>query len=331
MRILIGCDERSSPEKLYYDLKRAGIPGSTEVYVLSVADVFVPPGYKTAESERPRNKAYLTRVDREIKKANDRAVYMSQKLSPQFPLWDFRAGSAGGSPVMKILNKAQEWKADLIVVGSHGRSRVEKFFLGSVALKVLSESFCSVRIVRAGAAEDDSPTRIVIGVDGSAESDAAIHLLATRHWRQGSSAHLITAIDTVLSTVLFGDDLSVGQMTPITIPDDSFIKEEWRTQGDEETTVWVKKMHEEYKSKLQKAGLIVSSFIKDGDPKVILVKEARRWGAECIFVGAAGHGRMERFLLGSVSAAIAARAHCSVEVIRNPKAGNNFSKNHPLL
>ena len=51
---------------------------------------------------------------------------------------------------------------------------------------------------------------------------------------------------------------------------------------------WVRKMHEEYKSKLEKAGLIVSSLIKEGDPKVVLVNEARRWGADCIFLGAAG-------------------------------------------
>jgi nucleotide-binding universal stress UspA family protein len=56
--------------------------------------------------------------------------------------------------------------------------------------------------------------------------------------------------------------------------------------------------------------------VKDGEPKSLLIAEAESWGADCIFVGARGLGRVERFMLGSVSTAVAARAHCSVEVVR---------------
>jgi len=58
-----------------------------------------------------------------------------------------------------------------------------------------------------------------------------------------------------------------------------------------------------------------------GDPKRVLVEESKRWGADCIFVGSMGFSnRVERFLIGSVSSAVAARAHCSVEVVREQKA-----------
>ena len=58
-------------------------------------------------------------------------------------------------------------------------------------------------------------------------------------------------------------------------------------------------------------------MVKEGDPKRELCKAAEEWGADCIFVGSAGFSnRFERFVLGSVSAAVAARAHCSVEVVR---------------
>ena len=43
---------------------------------------------------------------------------------------------------------------------------------------------------------------------------------------------------------------------------------------------------------------------------------AERWGADCVFAGAKGLSRLERFLVGSVSTAVAARAPCSVEVVR---------------
>lgn len=58
---------------------------------------------------------------------------------------------------------------------------------------------------------------------------------------------------------------------------------------------WIKNMHEEYSRKLQYAGLIVSSFIEEGEPKKVLLDEAKKWGAECIYVGALGHSRAERF------------------------------------
>jgi len=52
-------------------------------------------------------------------------------------------------------------------------------------------------------------------------------------------------------------------------------------------------------------------------PKNELPRVAEEWGADCIFVGSTGFSnRFERFVLGSVSAAVAARAHCSVEVVR---------------
>jgi nucleotide-binding universal stress UspA family protein len=60
------------------------------------------------------------------------------------------------------------------------------------------------------------------------------------------------------------------------------------------------------------------AVLLDGDANRELVREAQRWGADCIFLGAKGHSRRERFLLGSVSAAVAARAHCSVEIVRRP-------------
>jgi nucleotide-binding universal stress UspA family protein len=51
----------------------------------------------------------------------------------------------------------------------------------------------------------------------------------------------------------------------------------------------------------------------------VLVEEAEGWGADCVFVGATGLRGAERLLMGSVSAAVAARAHCSVEIVRPVK------------
>lgn len=53
-----------------------------------------------------------------------------------------------GRPHHVILQTADEWKADMIVVGSHGKSGFSRFLLGSVSLSVVSNANCSVTVVR---------------------------------------------------------------------------------------------------------------------------------------------------------------------------------------
>jgi nucleotide-binding universal stress UspA family protein len=52
------------------------------------------------------------------------------------------------------------------------------------------------------------------------------------------------------------------------------------------------------------------------DTKLLILSEPEQLAADCIFIGYQGHSALDRFLLGSISAAVAARAHCSVEVVR---------------
>ena len=80
---------------------------------------------------------------------------------------------------------------------------------------------------------------------------------------------------------------------------------------------WIERISRRSRELLQATGIKVTCKIRFGDPKRELCKAAEEWGADCIFVGSAGFSnRIERFVLGSISAAVAARAHCSVEVVR---------------
>jgi nucleotide-binding universal stress UspA family protein len=66
------------------------------------------------------------------------------------------------------------------------------------------------------------------------------------------------------------------------------------------------------------AGIESTVEVRFGHPKDTIIFEAENWGADAVFVGphCAGNS-FERFILGSVSAAVAARAVCSVEVVRS--------------
>jgi nucleotide-binding universal stress UspA family protein len=55
---------------------------------------------------------------------------------------------APGSPRTVILDEAEKWHADLIVVGSHGYRAWERFLMGSVSQAVVSHAKCSVEVIR---------------------------------------------------------------------------------------------------------------------------------------------------------------------------------------
>jgi nucleotide-binding universal stress UspA family protein len=53
-----------------------------------------------------------------------------------------------GQPYEEILNEASERKIDLIVIASHGKTGLQKYFIGSVTEKVMKEAKCPVLLVR---------------------------------------------------------------------------------------------------------------------------------------------------------------------------------------
>jgi nucleotide-binding universal stress UspA family protein len=315
MKLLIGYDGSACAEAALDDLKFAGIPDKAEALVLSVIDVWGPPPppsiYEIVEEammadspvEPQRNYISSSEAVEEAPALSSRAV---ERLMVNFPGWEVKAEGRYGSAASEIIKKADEWKPDLIVVGSHGHSALGRFALGSVSQKVLTEARCSVRVARGRIELDDSTARILIGIDGSASADAAVHAVAARSWLNGSEARVVM-IDEPLTPTL------VGKLIPkITKLVDEVNKDEQK---------WARDVVEKAAALLREAGLTVSTLLRNGDPKRELVRLAEEWSATSIFLGSTGfHNRFERFLLGSVSAAVAARAHCSVEVVREREA-----------
>ena len=290
MKILVAYDGSECADAALDDLRRAGLPPDAQIKILSVIEHWLPApsGFEIVEGI-DKNQEYLALAQR-----------AGMRLLSMNPSWDVKAESRAGSPATAIIEKAVDWDADLIVVGSHGRSAFGRFFFGSVSQRVLNEARRSVRVSRGRIEEPDTPVRLFIGVDGSEDAEAAVDAVAARQWPAGSEARIVSA------TWAAPQITSHRMVGPIT----NWILEE---------TARVKKMVDKDIDKLTAAGLKTDAAVKDGDPKSLLIAEAESWGADCIFVGARGLGRVERFMLGSVSSAVAARANCSVEVVRNLK------------
>lgn len=313
MKILIAYDGSDCADAALDDLQRAGLPPDVEALIITVAEVFLPPpppsSYEIVEAAQeeehyPFNfEKVHARNAKVLEEARSIAERAAQRLRKNFTGWQVSVEANAGSPAWGVLQKAGEWKPELIVVGSHGRSALGRLVMGSVSQKVLTEARCSVRVARGRVEVEDSPVRIIVGVDGSPGSDAAVRAVAARHWPPSCEARVIIAEDPLVPAML-------GKLAP---PVASLVEE-----GNESEETWVQNIAARALRDLESANLKVTSTVITGDPKRVLVEEAKRWSADSIFVGSAGFSnRFERFLLGSVSAAVAARAHCSVEVVRN--------------
>jgi nucleotide-binding universal stress UspA family protein len=306
MKILIAYDGSQGADDALDGLPRAGLPPLAEALIVSVAEVFVPPTGPAEAAGPVQVPAAVRRAWAEATQAIEAARALSlqarARVQALFPDWQVRAAAFADSPAWGVIKQADTWHPDLIVVGSHGRSALGRLVLGSVSQMIVTEARCSVRVARRHDRTDAAPVRLVIGVDGSLYAKAAVDAMAARVWPPGSAVYVVAVLDARLATA----------------PPPTPLREEWSGASAVETQTWVHSMVDTLGQPLQAAGLAVSSDIKEGDPKRVLPDIAAQWDADCLVVGARGLSRVQRFLLGSVSAAVAARAHCSVEVIRPP-------------
>jgi nucleotide-binding universal stress UspA family protein len=71
---------------------------------------------------------------------------LSQGIKPESELWE----NAGGRVADVIVERARRWRADLIVMGTHGRNGVKRMLMGSNAELVVRNAATPVLLVRAG-------------------------------------------------------------------------------------------------------------------------------------------------------------------------------------
>ncbi|MGH9848845.1 MAG: universal stress protein [Blastocatellia bacterium] len=299
MKVLIAYDGSPCADAALDDLKRAGLPGEVEALVVSVAELWLPPPSATFKPVLP---AVTEPTPAPVEAARNLAIEASQRLQTTFPAWDVRAEALAGSPASAALIKADEWKPDLIVVGSHGRSALGRFILGSVSQKIMTEAHCPVRVARSSGTAADAPARVLLGFDGSLDARAAVRTVASRVWPEESEIRVLAVLAPAIS------DSPLLPWTPERI-----------AKREADARDWMQKQVDAAVNELRAVGLTATSIITTGDPKQVLLDEAYGWDADCLFIGARGHNRLVRFMLGGVATAVAARARCSVEIVRTEK------------
>ena len=198
MKILIGYDGSDCSDAALEDLERAGLTGAADAYVITVADVFVPPPInEKIDNTFPMYvpdgvKRAHKRAERKLEEAEAMAKRAGDKIKQKFPEWNVRYEAVSESPAWAIISTADQWKPDLVVVGAHGHSVLGgRLILGSISQRVLYEAPCSVRIARGHSQKTATPVRLLIGVDNSTDSNAAIDAVCQRSWPKGTEVRLL--------------------------------------------------------------------------------------------------------------------------------------------
>jgi nucleotide-binding universal stress UspA family protein len=282
-KLLIAYDGSACSDAALNDLGRAGLRAAVEAVVVTAADMILPP----PDDELPDDDVPAIRIpeverhararsEMVIRKARVFAERAAKRVKADFPGWAVRAEVRCDSPPWAVIKMADRLKADLVVVGSHKHSVVG----GRLILGSVSQ-----RVLY----EARSSVRVARCSD---------------EWREGPVR------------IIVGFDGSQDAEAAV----DAVAARAW-PQGSEARVITAGDalrpgMHGVQAEKLRAAGLTTSQANREGDPAHVLIKEAEEWSADSIFVGTRDVHGFRHLLHGSVSSAVAARAQCSVEVVR---------------
>lgn len=146
MKILLATDGSECSSLATRSVAERPWPQGSEIRVVTVAELpiavapeswILPEGYfeEIERASQQQARQALDTAASEIQRSQGDAVVVSTAL-------------LHGVPKHAIIEEAEQWGADLIVVGSHGYGALERFLLGSVSHSIAHHARCSVEIVR---------------------------------------------------------------------------------------------------------------------------------------------------------------------------------------
>lgn len=190
--------------------------------------------------------------------------------------------------------------ADLLVVGTRGLGGFKGLLLGSISHQVVTHAPCPVVVVPPPTVRhpDETMNVIVVGVDGSKNSNAALRWAAKRAQTTGQQIHAV-----------------YGWQYPPIMYATAGTGVSFEDQYDHDARELVQGF---ISAADLPADVTVVPVVRHGSPADALIEDANR--ADLLVVGARGNEGFTGLLLGSVANAVAHRTPCPLAVIRDPDA-----------
>ena len=144
--------------------------------------------------------------------------------------------------------------------------------------------------------------KVILAIDGSPHSHAALVEFATRPWPKGTEVQILTVIHP--SIPLFIEPTLLVAAAHVQQAHD--LRHQAPALLDAASTL----------IRDAAPAVTVTTRIVEGVPKDMIVQEANDWGADLVVLGSHGYGRIRRAVLGSIASGVVAEAPCSVHVVR---------------
>jgi len=203
---------------------------------------------------------------------------------------------ASEHPGSAIRSAAQSWSADLIAMGTHGRTGIGHAVLGSIAERTVRLAPMPVLTVRADAGEPRPIRKILVATDFSPDSERALEWATELARRAGAKVSLVHA---VASAMMLGqEELAL----------ESVRAAQWAAEQAAQSRL----------GQLHAAlGALAGEFeTQEGHADAVILECALRLGADLIALGTRGRTGLGHVLLGSTAERVVRRAHVPVAVLK---------------
>ncbi|MDD5452018.1 MAG: universal stress protein [Desulfovibrionales bacterium] len=186
----------------------------------------------------------------------------------------------GEQPYEFIVSEAKRKKADLIVIGTHGRTGLKKLLMGSVAARVIGHAPCPVMVIPLRGSV--GLKNILVATDGSIYAEAAVK----------EAISIAAACDSKLSAVCV-------------------VKGQRPTKYTSEA----EKIVERVVKGAAKSNIQAEGIVREGEPYEVIADLAREKQVDIIIMGRYGRTGLTKLLMGSVTKRVIGHASCAVLVI----------------
>lgn len=291
MKILLAIDTSSHSKQAAQLLTHFALP--SQLHILHVVDIVsLRHAYLASDSSENDFEAYR----QEVTKFSQSVLHeMRDELAPYASEIQLIADS--GDPAESIIQTAEEFKADLIVLGHRGMTATSSFLLGGVSQKVATYAPCSVLICKGAVPVLD---RIVLAVDGSESSNKAAAFLSKAPFKRPVQITIMT---------VWAPPYPIGEKG-------SNMESEPMSMASSAAKVKGEDLLLEVANEFKEGPYEVHTDWEEGDPPAAILESIKHHKAQMVVVGARGLKGIKRFLLGSVSQKVLSHAPCSVLIVR---------------
>ena len=241
-----------------------------------------------------RRSILLTALDRSAEMAAESA---RRSLARRWP--DVEAVVVDKAPATAILDEAERFAADIIVLGWRGHGAIRRLLMGSVSRSVVRRATCAVLVVR----RPMKVRRIVLGVDGSTTAKRALALVGQFMAPSDGRVILMTAVDTM------------AVPSHRFVPGARSVAREVKRTNTHRRKAAAKELGRAA-AQLTRAGWSSRTALTKGEPLRDLLGTIASVRPHLLVVGARGTGGVRRLLLGSVAEGALNRSPVPVLIAR---------------